>query len=160
MRFIALGLIVASASALGYALYSQYYQGFHPCELCIWQRYGFCATIFFAAVALVYKPKIFVNLASLAMLATGAIAAYHFGIEQKWWVGFQTCSSPSAGGSAEDLLAEIMTAPVVRCDEATWFFLGLSMAGWNVIYSGGLGVLALILGRKKYALHIHQNTVK
>ena len=150
MRNIALILIFASACALGYALYSQYFQGFHPCELCMWQRYGFCITIFFALVALVYNPKTFVNLAGLAMLATGAIAAYHFGIEQKWWVGFQTCSAASAGGSLDDLRAEIMAAPVTRCDEATWFFLGLSMAGWNVLYSGGLGIITLILTRLQF----------
>jgi disulfide bond formation protein DsbB len=49
----------------------------------------------------------------------------------------------------DDLRAEIMAAPVVRCDEASWLFLGLSMAGWNVLYSGGLGALGLWLARKK-----------
>ncbi|PIR34413.1 MAG: hypothetical protein COV36_00890 [Alphaproteobacteria bacterium CG11_big_fil_rev_8_21_14_0_20_44_7] len=43
----------------------------------------------------------------------------------------------------EDLRAQILEAPIVRCDEPTWFFLGLSMAGWNVLYSGGLFLLAL-----------------
>jgi len=142
---IALLIIIACSGAFGYALYSQYFQGFHPCELCIWQRYGFGGAIFFAFIALIYKPQVLINLASLALLANGAIASYHFGIEQDWWQGFSTCSSPSAGGDLDALRAEIMAAPVVRCDEATWLFLGLSMAGWNVIYSTGLGLLAILL---------------
>jgi len=141
---IALGLILASAVALGYALYSQYFQNFHPCELCMFQRYGFVTVIALALLSFVKEPKLFVSLSSIALIITGLIAAYHFGIEQKWWIGFQTCSSPSKGGSTDDLLAEIMAAPVVRCDEATWFFLGLSMAGWNVFYSTVLGLAALV----------------
>jgi disulfide bond formation protein DsbB len=53
------------------------------------------------------------------------------------------------GGNLDALRAEIMAAPVTRCDEATWFFLGLSMAGWNILYSGALGLLGLVLARKK-----------
>jgi disulfide bond formation protein DsbB len=30
----------------------------------------------------------------------------------------------------------------VRCDEAAWRFLGLSLAGWNVVISLGLAGIA------------------
>ena len=32
-----------------------------------------------------------------------------------------------------ELLEQILAAPVVRCDEIAWSFLGLSMAAWNAI---------------------------
>jgi disulfide bond formation protein DsbB len=31
---------------------------------------------------------------------------------------------------------------VVRCDEVSWRFLGLSLAGWNVLVSLGLAAVA------------------
>lgn len=144
----ALLALAGSVGALSYALYSQYFEGFHPCELCMWQRYGFGVAIAFALLALVARPRVFASLAALALLGTGAIAAYHFGIEQDWWEGFQTCSGNAAAGSLADMLAEIEGAPVVRCDDAGWLFLGVSMAGWNVLYSSWLGALGLWLARK------------
>ena len=34
-----------------------------------------------------------------------------------------------------DLLSLDGPLGVVRCDEAAWVFLGISMAGWNAIFS-------------------------
>lgn len=141
-------VLAGSLAAMSYALYSQYFQGFHPCELCMWQRYAFCAAIAFAFASIIFKPRVFLKLAIAALLVNSLIAGYHFGIENKWWEGFQTCSSSSAGGSLEELRAEIMSAPITRCDEATWLFLGVSMAGWNVVYSLFLASLSLFLHRK------------
>lgn len=148
-KLIALMVIVGSAGALAYALYSQYYGGFQPCELCVWQRYGFAVAIGFAAIALFGDSRFFVMLAGLALVANSTIAAFHFGIEQDWWDGFLTCSGVSAGGSLDVLRAEIENAAVVRCDDMGWTFAGISMAGWNVLYSGGLGILTLILDRRR-----------
>jgi hypothetical protein len=36
-----------------------------------------------------------------------------------------------------------MNAPLVRCDEVVWDFLGLSMATWNAILSLGLAAMWL-----------------
>ncbi len=134
-------VVLASVVALGVALVSQYGYGFHPCELCIWQRWAFGAVILFALLSIKFKKLYPLMIVSLAALF--AISLYHFGIEQKWWEGFQTCSSAFTAYSLEDLKAQIMGAPVTRCDEAVWFFLGLSMAGWNVLYSAGLIIMAL-----------------
>ena len=38
-------------------------------------------------------------------------------------------------------MARLQAAPVVRCDEVTWRFLGLSMAAWNALCSAGLTVI-------------------
>jgi disulfide bond formation protein DsbB len=48
--------------------------------------------------------------------------------------------------SADDLLAQIMAAPLVRCDDIPWQLAGISMAGWNAIVSivlCGLWLMAL-----------------
>ena len=55
------------------------------------------------------------------------------------------------GLSTADLLKQISRAPLVRCDEVQFRFLGISMAGWNAILSlgGAAAILLLILrGRR------------
>jgi disulfide bond formation protein DsbB len=37
----------------------------------------------------------------------------------------------------------MQTTSVVRCDEAAWRFLGLSLAGYNVLISAALAIVAL-----------------
>jgi disulfide bond formation protein DsbB len=132
-------VLLGSLFAMGFALYAQYIGGYHPCELCMWQRYGYVM-----AIVLCLTPNLRA-LVPLALAFVVVVAVYHTGIEHKWWHGFQTCSAGFSGGqSLEDLRNKIMAAPSVRCDEATWFFLGLSMAAWNAIYAFFLFVISLL----------------
>ena len=50
--------------------------------------------------------------------------------------------------SMQDLMRQIEAAPVTRCDEVAWRFLGLSMAVWNALISAGLTVLWLVAARR------------
>jgi disulfide bond formation protein DsbB len=73
---------------------------------------------------------------ALSALSSAGIGAYHTGVERGWWEGPSTCTSGSISGlSTEDLLNQIMAAPLVRCDEVPWDFLSLSMASWNMLAS-------------------------
>lgn len=133
---------------LGGALSSQYIGGLHPCEMCYWQRWPHGAAILFAALAFTSsanssRTRSLTLLATLAIAISGAIGAYHAGVEAKIFEGFTTCTSLSSGGSTEDLLKQITQAPLVRCDQVQWSLLGVSMAGWNAILS--LGGAATIL---------------
>ena len=38
-------------------------------------------------------------------------------------------------------MSQIMSAPLVRCDDIPWEMFGLSMAGWNAVISFGLAAL-------------------
>ena len=49
-----------------------------------------------------------------------------------------------AGGKS--LLEQMQSTRVVRCDEAAWRFLGLSLAGYNVLISLALAVVAIFAG--------------
>ena len=40
------------------------------------------------------------------------------------------------------LLKQLQSIHVVRCDEAAWRFLGLSLAGYNALISAVLAVIA------------------
>lgn len=149
-----LALLVPFALMAG-ALGSQYIGGLYPCEMCWWQRYPHIAAIVLAALAFVVPgaapTRALVLLAGLAILVSGAIGVFHAGVEYHWWEGITACSSTmhGSGGSVDDILKRIMEAPIVRCDVAQWRLFGISLAGFNAIFSitGGLAVLALLLRR-------------
>ena len=56
-----------------------------------------------------------------------------------------------AGGSAAELLDQIMASPITRCDVAPWSLIGISMAGYNGLLSSAaaLAILALLLKARK-----------
>jgi disulfide bond formation protein DsbB len=144
-RLIALLL---PAAALTGAFGSQYLGGLFPCEMCWWQRYAHMvafalAVIAFTCTAQSPRARAFTLLAALAIAASGVIGVYHAGVEAKIFEGFTQCTEVSKGGSTADVLRQITHAPLVRCDEVQFRFLGISMAGWNAILS--LGGAALIL---------------
>jgi disulfide bond formation protein DsbB len=151
-RLIALLL---PAALLAGAYGSQYIGGLVPCEMCWWQRYAHFAALPFAALAFTgpansSRARGLTVLAALAIAGSGLIGIYHAGVELKIFEGLTTCSSTSSGASADELLKSIMNAPLVRCDQVQWSFLGISMAGWNAIVSLGGAALILFLGLRAH----------
>ena len=149
----AIALLVPAALLAG-AYGSQYLGGLAPCEMCYWQRYAHLAGLAFAAAALAAgrlpdRGRSFVWLAALAILASGAIGAYHAGVEAGIFEGLTQCTATVGGGSPEDRLAQIMRAPLIRCDQVQWSLLGISMAGWNAILSAGSALSILWLSLKR-----------
>lgn len=145
-------LLMASIAILGTALASQYLGGLHPCVLCLYQRLPYVAVIVIAGVAFFLPPglrAVAVALAGFALLTGTAIAAFHVGVEQHWWQGTAECGSVGGTGSSlEDLRAQILQAPTVRCDEVAWSLFGISMAGYNALVSLGLGIASLIAAKR------------
>ena len=73
---------------------------------------------------------------ALAALANAVLGGYHAGVEWKFWQGPTDCSGPVVDlGKAGSLLERLDTVKVIRCDEVQWRFLGLSLAGYNVLIS-------------------------
>src|SRR5436190_2034974 len=71
------------------------------------------------------------------------LGVYHAGVEWKLWAGPQECSGALEGlGTAGGLIDKRQSISVVRCDEAAWRFLGLSLAGYNVLISLALAAIA------------------
>ena len=149
-RVVALLLPLALlAGALG----SQWLGGLYPCEMCHWQRWPHYLAVVLAGLAFVIPGRVtqraLVLLAALAIAVSGAIGAYHAGVEYDWWQGVTSCASTVAAGGPGDALARIMAAPMIRCDVAQWTLAGISLAGFNALLSLG-GALAIgILMRKR-----------
>jgi disulfide bond formation protein DsbB len=141
MRTILLATL-GSIAVLGGAFAFQHLGGLAPCEMCIWQRWPHAAAINIGLIILFTDEEKLAWFAALATLTTAAIGGFHVGVEQAWWDGPSTCSAGDVGGlSAQELMDQILTAPLVRCDEIAWQMAGISMAGWNAIVSLGLTAL-------------------
>lgn len=137
---------------LGGALGSQYLGGLHPCEMCYWQRWPHEAAIVLALLAILLRRTVaaapMLALAAFAIFTSGAIGVFHAGVEYGWWQGITSCSAGIAGGSAEDILNSIMATPLTRCDQAQWSLGGVSMAGFNAIFSIGAAIAILLMMNK------------
>lgn len=144
-------ILIAAAGSAALLAGAFFFQmlGYAPCKLCLWQRWPHAAAVALGLVALVAAPRWLALAGALAAVTTAALGLYHAGVEQGWWPGPDTCTaSGDLGGSAEDLLNQIMAAPLVRCDEIAWIFAGLSMAAWNAILSLALAGLWLAAARR------------
>lgn len=149
--------LLLPAALLAGAFGSEIFGGLVPCEMCWWQRYPHIAAIALAALAFTgpaqsRRSRMLTALAAVAIAVSGLIGAYHAGVELKIFEGLTTCTSFAAGASNEELLKSILNAPLVRCDQVQWSFLGISMAGWNAIISlGGAALIALLLRKERRA---------
>ncbi len=136
-------------------------QGYAPCELCLKQREVYWVAVGVGLIGYVVQrlrpgPKARTAVAAvlaLVFLVGAGIAAYHAGVEQKWWPGPTSCTgggSVSANAMAGLLAGERIIPP--QCDQIVWSVMGLSMAAWNVLVSLGLtalSVLAVLSARKQ-----------
>lgn len=135
----------------GGALVSQYGFGLHPCEMCYWQRWPHQAAIVLAALALLLRGndramRLMTFIAAVAIAISGAIGIFHAGVEYGFWEGLTTCSS---GASGPISLNDIMAAPITRCDVPQWTLGGVSLAGFNAIFSFGAAAFVLTLLRRR-----------
>jgi disulfide bond formation protein DsbB len=156
----ALVIFVLSSAALLGAWYFEFVMKLPPCPLCLEQRLPYHVVIPLSLVmtvaALAHAPRALIVVGFLAIMAAmlygAALGAYHAGVEWHWWPGPADCSGPITDFTAKGpLLDQLQSIHVVRCDEAAWRFLGLSLAGYNVFVSLALAATAAfgLLARKQ-----------
>ena len=146
-------LVLASVAVLGTAYTFQYF-GYEPCTLCWYQRYPYMAVILLSGLAWVLSRGkdgpdnlilLLVAASIAALFLNSGIAVFHVGVEQKWWEGLPSCGGGSGSdASIEDLLQQMQSIKLVRCDEPAWTLFGISMAGYNVAIALGLGLFGLL----------------
>jgi disulfide bond formation protein DsbB len=140
----ALAVAIIAAVTLAGAWFFQLVLDIRPCPLCLEQRYAYYLAVplgmlvAFAASRSAPRSFLLVGLALLALvaLANAWLGGYHAGVEWGLWQGPTDCTGPVGNlGSAGNLLERLDTVKVIRCDEVQWRFLGLSLAGYNVLIS-------------------------
>jgi len=129
----------------------QYVLGYPPCPLCLEQRDAFYIGVPLAALLWLgvnhgASSKVIIAgcvVITLAMLWNTGLSAYHAGVEWKLWPGPTDCSGPiNSFGSASNMLNRLQDIRIVRCDEAAWRFLGISLAGYDALISLFLATVA------------------
>ncbi len=150
--FITLATL-GSAALLAGAFAFQYIGGLAPCQLCLEQRWPHAAAMVIGIVALALATGPLTRLlavsGAIAAAATAGLGVYHTGVERGWWQGPDTCTAGGniGGISPEDLLEQILAAPVIRCTDVAWQMFGLSMASWNAVLSFGLAAIWVMAAR-------------
>ena len=152
-----------SAGLIGGAWFFQYVLGYAPCIMCYWQRYAHWSVIGLAIATLAARaifgrrgaqdrgwpvwlgPVLLIS----AFLASAGLAGYHVGVEHGVFAGPRMCAADVGAMTEYDpanpfaALDEKIKGP--SCSDVVWSFLGLSMAGWNMVASlfGAIGVAYL-----------------
>ena len=147
----------ASAAMLGAAHAFETFGHYAPCHLCLLQRDVYWTALSVGVVGfilgyvrLTWARRAADVLLALIFLGGLGLAAYHAGVEWKWWPGPASCTGGARAVSAGQLAAFMsgVQKNIVQCDQAAWRMAGISMAGYNAIISLGLVVLSAIAARK------------
>ena len=150
--------LAASLAMLGAAHAFERFGGLAPCNLCLKQREVYWGAVVIAVLATGWTvfsggrrgtPRI-ASFLLAAVFATGAITAlFHMGGEQGWWALPATCLGVSGDIDMTNILGQL-AAPQsgASCADIPWSWLGLSMAGWNVVISVVLAVFSLLAAKR------------
>ena len=85
-------------------------------------------------------------LTAIGFLTVAGLSLFHVGVEQHWWQGLAACSGNlDTHQSVTDLEKQLMSTPVTPCDRPAWTGFGISMAGYDFIYAGLVGMIGLFL---------------
>lgn len=156
----AASVALVGLATIGGFFFFEYVLLYPPCPLCLDQRMAFYAAVPLAALLWLgaghgAARKVmflgFLVIAALMLWNTG-LSAYHAGVEWKFWVGPIDCSGPINNfGTAGNMLSQLQSIHIVRCDEAAWRLFGISLAGYDVLVSLFLAVVAAWGARTSFA---------
>lgn len=139
---VALACALAAAAALVFAYALENWDGLVPCALCLLERWPYRIALVLGLLALVVPgqlARLLLWLAVLTVLADGAIAAVHVGVEQGWWPSpLPECAAPRfSGGSIAERLASMPARPAKPCDDPSYLVPGIpiSLAMANLIFA-------------------------
>ncbi len=147
-RQLSLLLAAGAAATIAAALAFEHWGGYRPCALCLQQRIAYYAAIPTGIIAalMLSTGRLGVGRALLVLAAAGllwnaGLGVYHSGVEWKWWLGPAECGVAGELTTGGSLIESIEAEKRIRCDEASWRFLGLSFAGWSVLISLALAFI-------------------
>ncbi|MEZ5892737.1 MAG: disulfide bond formation protein B [Parvularculaceae bacterium] len=149
--------LIAAAATSGALLAGAHifqYFGYAPCALCLDQRQAHWTGLGLALAGVIFSAGFKWRRAAIATagacalvyLFSSGLAFYHAGVENHFWPGPATCSGGGpvdiGEGSLLDIIGQKPSGP--SCSDAAWRFLGVSMAGYNLLFSAGLFSICLI----------------
>ncbi len=143
---------------LGYGYYLEYVEYLYPCNLCKLQRVAFMGVALFSLVGMVHgshgTPSRAYHSLSAVCAGIGAAIAWR----QVWLQGLPPEDVPECSPGLEFMLDSSPWLDVFRevligsgsCAEIVWTFLGLSIAGWALVWFAALLLGNLVMAIKGY----------
>ena len=146
----ALGALVCAA-LLGYGYFLQYVHGLEPCPLCMIQRAFFYAVMLFFVIAALHAPKRVGTAIYSTLIVLFALGGAATAVRQVWLQHLPADKVPQCG---PDLYFMLENFPLSRtlakvfygsgeCAAVDWKFLGVSIAGWALVWFSALALYAL-----------------
>ena len=126
------------------ALYIEFYLGYSPCKLCLYQRVPYLLAIFITFLGIsYYKNLIWLYLLLITFFLSLLLSGYHFGIEQEIFSEFSGCTGNSINITDKNQLLELLNSEVNSCKNVDFRILGLSLATINFLLSFLIFILIL-----------------
>ncbi|HEY9447721.1 MAG TPA: disulfide bond formation protein B [Burkholderiales bacterium] len=134
--------VVVCLGLMGAGLYLQYIEHQEPCPMCILQRIAYIGLVVLFGIAALHGPRrtaatVYSTLIVLVAAAGAAVAA-----RQVWLQQLPKDQVPACGPGLEYMMRKFPLHEVLdkvlsgsgECAEVGWRFLGLSIAGWSLVW--------------------------
>ena len=145
---------IFSVIALASALIAEFYFDIAPCEMCLRQREPYYIIIlgFIFIAILKWQEHIWFYLGVQLISIYGLFyAVWHVGIENQLLSGPAGCSSGlNMTNNASKLKEQILSKPVINCEDIAWSIFGLSAATINSLLLFLIFILNAIYLWKNY----------
>ena len=137
-------IFTISLLSLLIALYIEFFLGYPPCKLCIYQRIPYLIAIFITFLGISYSKNLFWLYALLLVFFSSfLLSGYHFGIEQEVFKEFSGCTGNSLDIIDKSELLKILNSEVNSCKNVDFKIFGLSLATINFLLSFIIFILIL-----------------
>ncbi len=129
-------VFIISLLSLLIALYIEFFLGYKPCKLCIYQRIPYLITIFLTFLGISYsKNLIWLYALLLIFFSSFILSGYHVGIERGIFEEFSGCTGSSLNIIDKNELLKLLNSEVSSCKNVEFQILGLSLATINFLLS-------------------------
>ena len=137
-------IFIISLLSLLIALYIEFFLGYRPCKLCIYQRIPYLIAIFLTFLGIIYSKKsIWLYALLLIFFSSFLLSGYHLGIEQEVFKEFSGCTGNSLNIMDKTELLKILKSQVNSCKNVDFRIFGLSLATINFLLSTVILILIL-----------------
>ena len=137
-------IFTISLLSLLIALYIEFFLGYQPCKLCIYQRIPYLIAIFFTFLGISYsKNLIWLYALLLIFFSSFLLSGYHLGIEQEIFKEFSGCTASSMNIIDKNELLKLLNSEVNSCKNVDFRIFGLSLATINFLLSFIIFILIL-----------------
>ena len=137
-------IFIISLLSLLIALYIEFFLGYQPCKLCIYQRIPYLIAIFLTFLGISYsKNLIWLYALLLIFFFSSLLSGYHVGIEQKIFEEFSGCTGSSLNIIDKNELLKLLNSKVNSCKNVDFRIFGLSLATINFLLSFIIFILIL-----------------